>query len=168
MRHASVAGWTSALSASVSAVVLFLMLYRGVAEPEPGDLISLDALGWAIFICAFSGLVISVVLLAYSRFLWYSAEYALERARRTQIDEQVPESPVEDVPVPLDISGLPDDERRLYGLVEAAGGEILQMKLVSSGEFSKSKVTRLLDKLEDRELIKRERHGMTNMVRLTK
>ncbi len=40
------------------------------------------------------------------------------------------------------------------------------MKLVASGEFSKSKVTRLLDRLESRGLIVRERSGMTNRVRL--
>ncbi len=168
MRHASVAGWTSILSASVSAVVLALMLYRGVAEPEPGRLISLDAMGWAILICSFAGLAVSIALLSYSRFLWYSAQYASEKELRAQTAEQAPAAAPEEAREPRDLGSLPEDERRLYEMREAAGGEILQVKLVSSGEFSKSKVTRLLDKLEGRELIKRERHGMTNMVRLTK
>lgn len=167
MRHASVAAWTSVLAAAVSAVVLVLMLYRGVAEPEPGLLVSLDAVGWAILICAFGGLTVSIALVAYSRFLLYSAEYARAGSRPTESDEQAPAPPAEAAEA-RDLSDLPEDERRLYEIIESAGGEILQVKLVSSGEFSKSKVTRLLDKLEDRDLVKRERHGMTNKVRLTK
>ncbi len=42
------------------------------------------------------------------------------------------------------------------------------MTLVSSGEFSKSKVTRLLDRLESRGLVIRERKGMTNRIKLVR
>ena len=64
------------------------------------------------------------------------------------------------------LAALSEDERRLYLMISEAGGELLQMHLVSSGTFSKAKVTRLLDKLEGRRLVVRERHGMTNRVRL--
>ncbi len=168
MRHASVAGWTSVLAAVVSAAVLILMVYRGTAEPEAGQIMSLDPVGWLVLVCAFAGLAVSVVLLAYSRFLMYSVEYSTEKDRLTQSDEEAAPETAEEAPAARDLSGLPEDERRLYEIIDAAGGEILQVKLVSSGEFSKSKVTRLLDKLEGRELIKRERHGMTNMVRLVR
>jgi uncharacterized membrane protein len=61
---------------------------------------------------------------------------------------------------------LSEDERALYDMVLGAGGEMLQMNIVASKVFSKAKVTRTLDKLEDRGLVVRERHGMTNRVRL--
>ena len=169
MRQASVAGWTTLLAALVSAVVLILMLYRGLAEPEAGRC-RVPRPPWMVhphigirLPCGLHRLV------AYSRFLRLSLEPVPEVARLTQSDGEVTEAPeTEDAPEARDLSRLPEDERRLYEIIEAAGGEILQMKLVSSGEFSKSKVTRLLDKLENRELIKRERHGMTNMVRLVR
>lgn len=63
---------------------------------------------------------------------------------------------------------LDADERRLYEMVRDAGGELLQMHVVSAKTFSKAKVTRLLDKLEKRGLVVRERHGMTNRIRIIK
>jgi uncharacterized membrane protein len=62
---------------------------------------------------------------------------------------------------------LEGDERSLYRRILAAEGAILQKDLVGAGQFSASKVTRLLDRLEAKGLITRERHGMTNRVRLS-
>jgi uncharacterized membrane protein len=145
------------------------MLYRGMAEPDEGSAISLEPLGWTILISAFACLAVSVALIAYSTFLRHIVEPSREQPPPAEELEQEAGAveAVDEEPAP-DLSRLSEDERKLYELIEAAGGEILQMNLVSSGAFSKSKVTRLLDKLEDRDLIKRERHGMTNMVRLTK
>ncbi len=64
------------------------------------------------------------------------------------------------------ISTLSADESTLYQMVADSGGEILQMHIVSSGAFSKAKVTRLLDKLEKKGVVVRERHGMTNRIRI--
>jgi len=61
---------------------------------------------------------------------------------------------------------LDEDERRMYLEIRERGGAVLQRDLVSMGTFSKAKVTRVLDKLERRGLVVRERHGMTNRVRL--
>ena len=63
---------------------------------------------------------------------------------------------------------LDADELRLYEMIRDAGGELLQMHVVSAKIFSKAKVTRLLDKLEKRGLAVRERHGMTNRIRIIK
>jgi len=60
------------------------------------------------------------------------------------------------------------DELRLYEMIRDAGGVLLQMHVVSARIFSKAKVTRLLDKLEKRGLVVRERHGMTNRIRIIK
>jgi len=61
---------------------------------------------------------------------------------------------------------LDEDEKRFYALIRERGGEMLQKDIVASGSFSKAKVTRLLDKLERKEIVARERHGMTNKIRL--
>jgi len=63
---------------------------------------------------------------------------------------------------------LNGDERRIFRRIHEAGGEVLQKDLVAEGTFSKAKVTRLLDKLENKGLVVRERYGSTNRVRIQK
>lgn len=77
---------------------------------------------------------------------------------RTTADER-PETKPEDV-----LRLLEGDERRLYQQILDSGGEILQKDLVLESDFNKAKVTRLLDKLEQKRLISRVRHGMTNRI----
>ena len=49
-----------------------------------------------------------------------------------------------------------------------AGGELQQNKLGAKLGISKVKSTRILKELERKELIIKERHGFTNMVKLSK
>ena len=65
------------------------------------------------------------------------------------------------------VKALDADERQLYVRIREAGGAALQRDIVASGVFSKAKVTRVLDKLERKGLVVRERYGATNRVRLT-
>ena len=65
---------------------------------------------------------------------------------------------------PIDYSKLDKDEKIIVKLVEDADGTIFQSDLVEKTEFSKVKVSRILDKLEGRQLIERKRRGMTNVV----
>lgn len=62
---------------------------------------------------------------------------------------------------------LDGDEQQLMQVVLAARGEALQRDIVRSTAFSDAKVSRLLDRLEARGLVVRERQGMTNRVRAT-
>lgn len=64
----------------------------------------------------------------------------------------------------VDTSQLNIDEKRLIGLISEANGSIFQSELVEKSGFDKVKVTRILDKLEGRQLIERKRRGMTNVV----
>lgn len=68
------------------------------------------------------------------------------------------------ISLPKNLSLLKSEEKRLYELVEEAGGAIFQADLVEKSGFSKVKVTRLLDRLEGLGIIERKRRGMTNMV----
>ena len=61
---------------------------------------------------------------------------------------------------------LNPDEKSLLKLVVDEEGAVFQSSLVEKSGFSKVKTTRLLDKLEGRDLIERRRRGMTNVVLL--
>jgi hypothetical protein len=78
-----------------------------------------------------------------------------------------PEAPDLGVVPELALRLLTGDERKLYRRVVEAGGIVLQKDLVGAGLFSGSKVTRVLDRLESKGLVQRERHGMTNRIRLS-
>ncbi len=58
---------------------------------------------------------------------------------------------------------LDGDEKKLF-LKIAGRGEVLQKDLVLEGEFNRVKITRLLDRLEEKGLILRIKHGMTNKI----
>ena len=61
---------------------------------------------------------------------------------------------------------LPHEERKLMNLITKSQGAIFQSELVEKSSFDKVKVTRLLDRLEGRDIIERRRRGMTNIVLL--
>lgn len=67
----------------------------------------------------------------------------------------------------LAIRLLDGDERRIVRVLVEAKGDVLQQDLVRITAFSDAKVSRLLDRLEERGLVVRERRGMSNRVRLT-
>ncbi|MBU0457455.1 MAG: MarR family transcriptional regulator [Nanoarchaeota archaeon] len=62
------------------------------------------------------------------------------------------------------MSDLNDDEKLIFEKILEAEGTIFQSDLVEQSKLAKVKVTRLLDKLEGKNLIERKRRGMTNIV----
>jgi len=66
----------------------------------------------------------------------------------------------------IDLSLLDKDEKVLVNLIHENKGTIFQSELVEKSGFDKVKVTRILDKLEGRQVIQRMRRGMTNVVML--
>jgi len=64
----------------------------------------------------------------------------------------------------INYSDLGKEEKKLIKIIEEAEGTIFQSDLVEKSEFSKVKVSRLLDRMEGRGLIERKRRGMTNVV----
>lgn len=59
---------------------------------------------------------------------------------------------------------LDASEKDIYELILSAGGSILQRNIVNQGRYSKSKVTRVIDRLERMGLVDRVRHGSTNLL----
>ena len=56
------------------------------------------------------------------------------------------------------------DEKVIVKAIEDADGTMFQSDVVEKTGFSKVKVSRILDKLEGRQVLERKRRGMTNVV----
>ena len=64
----------------------------------------------------------------------------------------------------LNFEGLDKDEKRVVELIQAENGAIFQATLMEKLELGKVGMTRLLDKLEAKQIIERKRRGMNNIV----
>jgi uncharacterized membrane protein len=64
----------------------------------------------------------------------------------------------------LDLVGLNPVEREAIKILQHEKGAIFQRTLMEKLEVGKIKMTRLLDKLETRQLVERKRRGMNNIV----
>jgi len=64
----------------------------------------------------------------------------------------------------IDFSKLDNEEKFLMKIVSDNQGAIFQSDLVEKSGFDKVKVSRILDRLEGKQLIERKRRGMTNIV----
>ena len=102
-------------------------------------------------------LAIAGVILVIGLFLIFSKE-------ETRIITKTKKIHVEKKRKPIDYSKLDKDEKIIVKIIEDAEGTIFQSDLVEKTEFDKVKVSRILDKLEGRQLIERKRRGMTNVV----
>ena len=89
--------------------------------------------------------------------------------------EQVVESPSDPNAVPehsdkndghLVLRLLSGDERTVFRAITDAGGEMYQKDIVTQTKMSDAKVSRVLDRLEEKGVITKERCGMTNKVRI--
>lgn len=61
---------------------------------------------------------------------------------------------------------LSGDERTMFKAIMDSGGEALQKELIVRTKMSNAKVSRLLDRLSQKGVITKERHGATNKVRV--
>lgn len=62
------------------------------------------------------------------------------------------------------VKSLKGDEKKAYELIMESQGAVFQSELVEKMGCSKVKVSRILDKLEGKNLIERRRCGLANMV----
>lgn len=65
---------------------------------------------------------------------------------------------------PINYKLLDKEEKAIVKVLEAAQGTLFQSDIVEQSKFDKVKVTRVLDRLEGKQLIERKRRGMTNVV----
>jgi uncharacterized membrane protein len=59
---------------------------------------------------------------------------------------------------------LDEEEKKVMGLLIQNQGSMYQSDVLKETQLSKVKVTRILDKLEGKQLLERKRRGMTNIV----
>jgi len=64
----------------------------------------------------------------------------------------------------INLQGLNNDEKAVIKILQKENGAIFQKTLMERLDCGKVKITRILDKLESRELIERKRRGMNNIV----
>ncbi|MBI2047349.1 hypothetical protein HYT26_04285 [Candidatus Pacearchaeota archaeon] len=64
----------------------------------------------------------------------------------------------------VNMNELDKDEKKIVKAIQDADGTIFQSDIADKTGFSKVKVTRILDRLEGRQLLERKRRGMTNVV----
>ena len=64
----------------------------------------------------------------------------------------------------LSLEGLDKQEKEVITLIQKEGGAIFQASLMEKLSTGKVGITRLLDKLEAKQLIERKRRGMNNIV----
>ncbi|MBN1678509.1 MAG: hypothetical protein JW880_08230 [Candidatus Thermoplasmatota archaeon] len=61
---------------------------------------------------------------------------------------------------------LTGDERTMFKAIMDSGGEALQKDLILRTKMSNAKVSRLLDKLTQKGVVSKERHGATNRIKI--
>jgi len=64
----------------------------------------------------------------------------------------------------LNLEGLDANEKKVINILQSENGAIFQNTLMEKLEIGKVGITRLLDKLEAKQLIERKRRGMNNIV----
>ncbi len=64
----------------------------------------------------------------------------------------------------IDLSKLDEEEKSLYNKITEKDGSAYQSDLVKELGYTKVKVTRILDRLEAKNVIERKRRGMTNII----
>lgn len=62
------------------------------------------------------------------------------------------------------LKNLTEEERKIYDFVSSSDGLVFQSDLIERTNFSKVKVSRILDRLEAKKLIERRRRGMANII----
>lgn len=64
----------------------------------------------------------------------------------------------------VNMADLNSEEKKIVGILVNSKGSMFQSELVEKAGFDKVKVSRILDRLEGRQMIERRRRGMTNIV----
>lgn len=108
------------------------------------------------------------LLLITSAFLvGTAATYLFYNSERAKAPSPKPHKPESDPDVyGLIMPLLKADEKMLIRLLLETGGEMQQNRLAAKLNISKVKTTRILHGLEAKNLVTKERHGFTNMVKL--
>ena len=182
------AKWHKIAAAAIAAVAIVLLAYailsqwaeEDVSTPGMGDRHVVSSTELAVIV--FSSFLIAIALM----FILLREEY--EPLPPSMTPPRPPPPPPEDggraeVAPPreeeaahteegtaretyLVLRLLSGDERTMYKAIMDAGGSALQKDLIKTTRMSNAKVSRVLDRLDEKGVITKERHGSTNMVKI--
>ncbi len=100
-------------------------------------------------------LVIAGVVLLIGLFLIFAKEEKEIIIKKVKVKERKKR---------IDLSKLSVDEKKLVKILQREKGATFQKSIAEELEIGKVKMTRLLDKLEAKQIVERKRRGMNNIV----
>jgi uncharacterized membrane protein len=183
--------WAKYATVTIAVVAVALLLYAILILPQPSS--TSDHMGmWGSHTVSTGGLAIVVVatmlLVVAVMFMFMRETYEPLPPTMIPIPPQVtPQQPKPDAtPHPEDghdvvetlrtegvareeylvLRLLTGDERTMFKAIMDSGGDALQKDLIVRTKMSNSKVSRLLDRLELKGVVSKERHGSTNRVKI--
>lgn len=102
-------------------------------------------------------LAIAGLVLVIGLFLIFSKE-------TEKIVEKIVVKKVREKKKRIDVSGLDSVEKRVVEILKREGGAFFQKSLMEELGAGKVKMTRMMDKLEAKQIVERKRRGMNNIV----
>ena len=105
-----------------------------------------------------------VVLTGLYLIFFGKEEKIVTKVHKVKIKEQIKPKEVTKENYKSVLAKLEGNEKKVLEQIIEAKGSIMQSVLVDKAGLSKVKVTRVLDRLEGKEIIERKRRGMTNVV----
>ncbi len=111
----------------------------------------------------------AAVLCATAIYIWYFKCLEVENdinVERKTLENEKQKIDMERQKWQHVLKTLKDDEKIIYETIFAEDGMMYQSELIEKTGFSAAKVTRCLDALENKGLIKRKRRGLHNIVSL--
>ena len=111
--------------------------------------------------------VIAALLLVLAIVACYLAYFAYSKPPSPAPEQHTSEPGAKAAPLrkrKILVSELDADESRAVAIINESGGTAFQSDIIRKTGFSKVKVSRVLDRLEQKGLLERKRRGMTNLV----
>lgn len=102
------------------------------------------------------GFVYDILLFIAGLIIGGVAVFALKEVKRNTESPEVP------------LFVLTEDERKVVSAIEKGDGEVGQDKIPEMTNFSRPKVSRIVNDLESKKIIMREKHGKTYKVKIAK
>lgn len=98
------------------------------------------------------GLIVAVALGVLGGYLIFYSKYGerVETRKKSNLNRLV--------------KGLHEEEKKVYQIISDSDGSVFQNDIIAKTGFSKVKVSRILDRLETKDIVERRRRGMSNLV----
>lgn len=170
--------WSKVTAGAISAMGAAIVVYALLA-PQPGD--QTDHMGYGMHSSYSSGNVLMmafgvIAVVAGLMVFFIREEYeplppSMATPPSVAPEPAPPPSPqheLEDVVAKeyLALRLLTGDERTMFKAIMDSGGEALQKDLITRTRMSNAKVSRLLDRLQAKGIVTKDRHGSTNKIRI--